>query len=238
MAKKEIKTDGWLATYADTVTLLLTFFVLLYSFSTVDAEKFRQISNGFQSMFSGKADASILEFNIASGDAPLVGTPDPTAEVQNLDPDKTLYDDITDFVKENNLEEQVNIYQNSKGINIELKEAILFDTGKAVLRNDSLGVLDKVNELINKVNTNVIVEGHTDNVPIKTSQYPSNWHLSSARAMSVLDYFLVAKGQKNPERFSAQAYGEYSPIAPNDTAEHKAMNRRVNIIILSSKKVS
>lgn len=236
MAKKEIKTDGWLATYADTVTLLLTFFVLLYSFSTVDAEKFRQISNGFQSMFTGKADASILEFNIASGEAPIVGTAEPVAETPKADQEKKLYDDITAFVKENNLENQVNIYENYKGINIELKEAILFDTGKALLRQDSLGVLDKVNELINKVNTRVIIEGHTDNIPIKTAQYPSNWHLSSDRAMSVLNYFLNIKGQRNPERFSTQAYGEFSPIVPNDTPEHRAMNRRVNIIIVSSKK--
>lgn len=236
MAKKEIKTDGWLATYADTVTLLLTFFVLLYSFSTVDAEKFRQISNGFQSMFSGKPNASILDFNVASGEVPIVGTPEPTAQTPEVDQDKKIYDDITAFVKENNLENEVNIYENYKGINIELKEAILFDTGKAILRQDSLGVLNKVNELINKVNTRVIIEGHTDNVPIKTSQYPSNWHLSSDRAMSVLDYFLITKGQRNPERFSTQAYGEFSPIVPNDTPEHRAMNRRVNIIIVSSKK--
>lgn len=236
MAKKEVKTDGWLATYADTVTLLLTFFVLLYSFSTVDAEKFRQITNGFQTMFNGKADASILEFNIASGEAPIVGTSEPVAETPIENQEKKLYDDITAFVKENNLENQVNIYENYKGINIELKEAILFDTGKAILRQDSLGVLDKINELINKVTTRVIIEGHTDNLPIKTAQYPSNWHLSSDRAMSVLDYFLITKGQRNPERFSTQAYGEFSPIVPNDTPEHRAMNRRVNIIIVSSKK--
>lgn len=236
MAKKEIKTDAWLATYADTVTLLLTFFVLLYSFSTVDAEKFKQIANSFQSMFNGRADASILEFNVSSGDAPIVGTKDPVAETPKVDQEKKLYDDITAFVKENNLENEVNIYENYKGINIELKEAILFDTGKAILRQDSLGVLDKINELINKVTTRVIIEGHTDNLPIKTAQYPSNWHLSSDRAMSVLDYFLITKGQRNPERFSTQAYGEFSPIVPNDTPEHRAMNRRVNIIIVSSKK--
>ncbi|EQB87776.1 chemotaxis protein MotB [Clostridium punense] len=238
MAKKEIKTDAWLGTYSDTVTLLLTFFVLLYSFSTVDAQKFRQISNSFQSIFTGKADDSMLEFNIASGEAPIVGTTDPISDASKENQEKKLYDDIKAFIHENNLENDVNIYENNKGINIELKEAIIFDTGKSDLRSDSLGVLDKVNEMINKVNTNVIIEGHTDNVPIKTSQYPSNWHLSSARALSVLDYFLVTKGQKNPERFSAQAYGEFSPIVSNDTPEHRAMNRRVNIIIVSNKKAS
>jgi chemotaxis protein MotB len=217
MSKKEVKTDGWLATYADTVTLLLTFFVLLYSFSTVDAAKFRQISTSFQSMFTGKAANSMLEFNVASGEVPVVGKPEQTTETK--DPNK-----------------EITVYENYKGINIELKEAILFDTGKAHLRDDSVGVLSKINEIIGKVSAKVIVEGHTDNLPIKTEQFPSNWHLSSARAMSVLDYFLVTKGQKNPERFSAQAYGEYSPIAPNDSAEHRAMNRRVNIIILSGKK--
>jgi len=234
MSKKEVKTDGWLATYADTVTLLLTFFVLLYSFSTVDAAKFRQISTSFQSMFTGKAASSMLEFNVASGEVPVVGKPEQTTETK--DPNKEIYEDITEFIQENNLQNEVKVYENYKGINIELKEAIIFDTGKAYLREDSLGVLNKVNEIIGKVSSKIIIEGHTDNVPIKTAQFPSNWHLSSARAMSVLDYFLVTKGQKNPERFSAQAYGEYSPIAPNDSAEHRAMNRRVNIIIVSGKK--
>lgn len=234
MSKKEVKTDGWLATYADTVTLLLTFFVLLYSFSTVDAAKFRQISTSFQSMFTGKAASSMLEFNVASGEVPVVGKPEQTTEAK--DPNKEIYEDITEFIQENNLQNEVKVYENYKGINIELKEAIIFDTGKAYLREDSLGVLNKVNEIIGKVSSKIIIEGHTDNVPIKTAQFPSNWHLSSARAMSVLDYFLVTKGQKNPERFSAQAYGEYSPIAPNDSAEHRAMNRRVNIIIVSGKK--
>lgn len=234
MSKKEVKTDGWLATYADTVTLLLTFFVLLYSFSTVDAAKFRQISTSFQSMFTGKAASSMLEFNVASGEVPVVGKPEQTTEAK--DPNKEIYEDITEFIQENNLQNEVKVYENYKGINIELKEAIIFDTGKAYLREDSLGVLNKVNEIIGKVSSKIIIEGHTDNVPIKTAQFPSNWHLSSARAMSVLDYFLVTKGQKNPERFSAQAYGEYSPIAPNDSTEHRAMNRRVNIIIVSGKK--
>ncbi len=233
MSKKEVKTDGWLATYADTVTLLLTFFVLLYSFSTVDAEKFRQISSSFQSMFSGKPDASMLELNIASGEVPIVGEQQPTTDSQ-IDPTKQIYDDITSFIKENKLEDEVKVYENHKGINIELKEAILFDTGKAILRNDSIGVLNKINDLMGKVSSSIIIEGHTDNVPIKTSQFPSNWHLSSARAISVLDYFLVTKGQSNPGRFSVQAYGEYSPIVANDTPEHRAMNRRVNIIILTN----
>lgn len=235
MSKKEVKTDGWLATYSDTVTLLLTFFVLLYSFSTVDAEKFRQISNSFQSMFSGKPDTSMLEFNIASGEVPVVGEPQPSTDTA-IDPTKQIYEDITQFIKDNKLEDEVQVFENNKGINIELKEAILFDTGQAILRNDSLGVLNKISDLIGKVSSSIIIEGHTDNVPIKTSQFPSNWHLSSARAISVLDYFLVTKGQQNPERFSVQAYGEFSPLVANDTPEHRAMNRRVNIIILTNKK--
>ncbi|MEG0772969.1 flagellar motor protein MotB [Clostridium sp.] len=232
MAKREIKTDAWLATYADTVTLLLTFFVLLYSFSTVDAEKFRQISNSFQSMFSGDAASQILDFNIANGEVPVVGEPQPSAEASKPE---TMYDEIVNFIKENNLEDDVQVYENYKGVNIELKEAVLFDTGKAILHSDSLGLLNKVNDVVSKVSSRIIIEGHSDNVPIKTAQFPSNWYLSSARAISVLDYFLITKGQINPERFSVQAFGEYSPIVSNDTPENRAKNRRVNIIIVSSK---
>lgn len=236
MAKKEIKTDGWLATYADTVTLLLTFFVLLYSLSTIDSQKFQQIAVAMQSAFSGKADRSILEFNSSSGDVPIVGKPQLTVEDIQENENLEILEDVLTYIKENDLENDVQIYEDEKGLNIQMKDSVLFDTGKAELRSDSKNVLDKVSDLIGKVDNKIIIEGHTDNVPINTPAMPNNWHLSSARALSVLDYFLDSKKILNPQRFSAQGCGEYRPIAKNDTDEGRAKNRRVNIIVVTNVK--
>ncbi len=236
MAKKDIKTDGWLATYADTVTLLLTFFVLLYSLSTIDSQKFQQIAVAMQSAFSGKADRSILEFNSSSGDVPIVGKPQITVEDIQENEDLEILEDVLTYIKENDLENDVQIYEDEKGLNIQMKDSVLFDTGKAELRSDSKNVLDKVSDLIGKVDNKIIIEGHTDNVPINTPAMPNNWHLSSARALSVLDYFLDSKKILNPQRFSAQGCGEYRPIAKNDTDEGRAKNRRVNIIVVTNVK--
>ncbi len=236
MAKKEIKTDGWLATYADTVTLLLTFFVLLYSLSTIDSQKFQQIAVAMQSAFSGKADRSILEFNSSSGDVPIVGKPQLTVEDAQENENLEILEDVLTYIKENDLENDVQIYEDEKGLNIQMKDSVLFDTGKAELRSDSKNVLEKVSDLIGKVDNKIIIEGHTDNVPINTPAMPNNWHLSSARALSVLDYFLDSKKILNPQRFSAQGCGEYRPIAKNDTDEGRAKNRRVNIIVVTNVK--
>lgn len=236
MAKKEIKTDGWLATYADTVTLLLTFFVLLYSLSTIDSQKFQQIAVAMQSAFSGKADRSILEFNSSSGDVPIVGKPQLTVEDAQENENLEILEDVLTYIKENDLENDVQIYEDEKGLNIQMKDSVLFDTGKAELRPESKAVLDKVSDLIAKVDNKIIIEGHTDNVPINTPTMPNNWHLSSERALSVLDYFLENKKILNPQRLSPQGCGEYRPIAKNDTDEGRAKNRRVNIIVVTNVK--
>ncbi|WP_454053790.1 flagellar motor protein MotB [Clostridium sp. Marseille-Q7071] len=237
--KSEIKTDAWMNTFADTMTLLLTFFVLLYSFSTVDAEKFQQISASFQSMFSGKANTSMLEFNIASGQVPVVGKPENTTDslnVDNQDIQDNLYEQVSKLISESNLQDDVKVFENEKGINIQLKETVLFESAKSELLPNSKKILNEINTLIAKINNNIIIEGHTDNLPISTEQFPSNWYLSSARALSVLDYFLIDKKQPNPERFIANAYGEHNPLVPNDSDENRAMNRRVNIIIVTEEK--
>ncbi|WP_346890193.1 OmpA family protein [Clostridium sp. UBA1056] len=236
MAKREIKTDGWLATYADTVTLLLTFFVLLYSLSTVDAQKFQQIATAMHSAFNGKADTSMLEFNVSSGDVPIVGKPQITAEDAQENENLEILEDVVTYIKEKNLEEDVQVYNDVRGINIQMKDSVLFDTGKAELRPESKTVLDKISDLIAKVDNDIIIEGHTDNLPINRPGMPNNWHLSTDRALSVLDYFLGNKKILNPERLSPQGCGEYKPIAPNDTDENRAKNRRVNIIVVTNVK--
>lgn len=226
--------NEWIATYSDTVTLLLTFFVLLYSFSSVDAQKFKQIASAFQSVLSGESGYTIFDFNMKNGDVPLVG------ETSELGSDtggreNELYDKVKDFVDQNKLQNTVSVKSDRRGVLLELKDNVLFETGQGEIKKSSLVILDKLNKVISNMPNEIVVEGHTDNVPISNYKYNSNWELSTARAVNVVRYFVETK-RHTPSRFTAAGYGEYKPLYPNDTEEHKAKNRRVNIVIVASEK--
>lgn len=222
--KKEISQE-WLTTYSDMMTLVLTFFVLLYSYSLVDIEKFKEVATSMNTAFGG--GAGIFELNKPSGDVPIVGDDIPKSQ-----DDKGMYETVLDFVNKNELSEYVKIREDKRGVIMEFNNSILFDTGKTDLKPDSIPIMDKVSLLLDELKNNVIVEGHTDNVPIHYADFPSNWELSANRATTVLRYLVEKKGV-SPERLTAVACGEFSPIASNDTPEGRAQNRRVNILIVT-----
>lgn len=232
-----MRTDGWLATFADTMTLLLTFFVLLYSFSTVDAAKFEQIASSLQSVLTGEAGTTIMDLNVKSGEIPLVGEPmqtttDLTANTETED----IYEKVQSFIKEKKLENVVKLKSDDRGVIIQLRENILFESGKAEIIDKIKPVLKTISGLVSSFSNDIVIEGHTDNVPIHNYEYKSNWQLSSARALNVLEYFIGSKGQTHPERFTSVAYGEYKPIATNNNDVNRTLNRRVNILIVANEK--
>lgn len=232
--KKQISQD-WLTTYSDMVTLILTFFVLLYSFALVDIHKFKTVAASMSAAFG--SGASVFNLTDNSGNVPIEGSNQPTEslEVEGSDQaENDVYQTVSEFVDINSLNDYVTIKEGSRGVYIEFKEKILFDTGKAVIKEEGIPALMKIAELIRNMPNQIVVEGHTDNVPIHTYQYPSNWELSSARALSVLKYLTENRGL-DPKRFSIAAYGEYSPIDSNDTPEGRMQNRRVNILIITAK---
>lgn len=232
-----LKGDEWLATYADTVTLLLTFFVLLYSMSSVDAQKTKSIAGAFNSIMTGENGDSIMEFNMYNGEVPLIGgeTDDPIQGGEELTEQEKLYNNIKEFVRDNKLEDVVEIVDDERGVAMQLRDNILFETSSSDLREDSKFILSKLTSVIEVINNPVLVEGHTDNRPINTSKFPSNWELSADRAVNVVRYFVEVKGQ-DAKRFSATGYGEFKPVAPNDTYENMAKNRRVDILIVTADK--
>lgn len=233
--KKQISQE-WLTTYSDMVTLLLTFFVLLYSFSVVDTTRFKKIAYSLQNALLG-GNQTIFEHRDKSGDVPIIGenlASENNSSNATKDSTTSTYDVVVDFVEKNSLGEFVNVKGETRGVVIEFKDKILFDTGRADIKDEGVPVLMKVAELLRSVQSPIIVEGHTDNVPIRTAQFPSNWELSAARALRVL-WYMTENRQLDPKRFSAAAYGEFNPIAGNDTAEGRAQNRRVNIIIVTNK---
>lgn len=171
-----------------------------------------------------------------NGEVPLVGE---TVKMGSATGGKEneLYDKVKDYVQKNKLNGSVTMKKDAKGIAIELKDSVLFEVGKAEIKTNSIPILEKLNKLILSFPNEIVVEGHTDNVPIKNYKYDSNWELSTARAVNVLRYFVETKRQ-NPARFTAAGYGEFKPLYPNDTAENKSKNRRVNILIVSMERVT
>lgn len=240
MAKKKKQLDEptgneWMGTYSDMVTLLMTLFVLLYSMSSVDAAKVQAISNAF-SVLSGKAADSILEYDKYEGTEPIIGgeskVENTIEESENIE-NRTMYESVKEFVQENRLDSTIEIAQNEKGVVLQLKDNILFQSGQAELKTESSEILDKINTLISIMPNSVIIEGHTDNIPISNSKFKDNWDLSSIRATNVLRYFTEIK-QQDPTKFRAAGYGEYKPKVENNSDENRAQNRRVNIIIESN----
>lgn len=237
VSQDAIKADGWLATYADTITLLLTFFVLLYSMATIDNEKIKQLSTAFRTFMSGEEGATLMQYDLYDGEVPLIGgeTSDPVQGGEGITEQEKIYNDIKNFVESNNLSEVVEIIDDERGVAMQLKSNILFETSSSNLKEDSKSILNKINSIISSLENPILVEGHTDNRPINTDRFPSNWELSADRAVNVVRYFVEVLGE-DPERFSATGYAEFKPVAPNNNYENMAKNRRVDILIVTSEK--
>lgn len=224
----------WLTTYSDVVTLLLCFFVLLFAFSEVDVQRFRAILAAFQASL-GVLDGgrSVMEtqpdMSLGSGvwDLRDVQFYRPELEAQL----RALYTEVQEFIRERGLDFAVEVGLTDRGVVLRLAEGVFFDLGKADLRPDARRVLDELAVLVRAVPNPVRVEGHTDNLPIRTERFPSNWELSTARATNVVRYLIEEHGL-DPRRLSAAGYGEYRPVAPNDSDANRARNRRVDIVLL------
>ena len=230
---------GWLVTYGDLMSLLLTFFILLQSFSSIQESEFK------------KAIGSIL---IALGLNPIaetmVVTPmlgkkgvgragaqgDSDAESEELLDE--LQQEINAMLKDSIVQENKEISESIKmevtkqGVHITISDSIIFTSGSAALKPQFQKVLDVIGKVVapKMSSFEMVVEGHTDNVPIATAQYPSNWELSTGRALAVLKYMLN-KNKLSPEKITAVGYGEYRPTGDNRTAAGRSKNRRVEMYL-------
>mgnify|MGYP004460188409 FL=1 len=260
MAKKkqeeEIKTDLWKDTFSDLMNLLLCFFVLLYSMSSVDEVKYSELvasmSNSF-SIFSGGAQ-SIGEGQLISSGATQLNnldeyysdmgkasedtdSEDPMAEQKKKQEKDTrkLYSDVVEKTENNRIEDAVSVTmdENYQYVMISLSGGVLFDSGSAEIRKGAKTILSRVSYILkNYKDRQIKIEGHTDNVPIHTREFPSNRWLSTARATKVLEYFVDEKGLSE-KHMEASGRGYVDPVADNSTAAGRAKNRRVEIKIYS-----
>ena len=227
---KDDDTDSnWMTTFSDMMTLLMTFIVLLYSMSTIDAQKFKA------AVSSLRENMGILSGGRTMTEQPMVESGSMGSEItpsphQNL---TVARQEIQQYVQEKNLQDRVNMEMTQRGLVVRFTGQILFEVGEAEIRNEGRDVLDKVATVLKEMPNNVMIEGHTDNLPIDTEEFPTNWELSTARATEVIKYFIEDPGI-NPEKLSAAGYSKYRPIKPNDSPENRALNRRVEVVILNT----
>ena len=247
MAKKkrgkkheEEASEAWLLPYSDLMTLLLALFIALFAISQTDQTKLQALAQAFTAAFNtggpsffeqGGPNPSPQRQVMANEDNGEDAYMNNQAYMQENETLSDLQEQLEAYIRENQLEGELSTQLEEEGLMIRIKERALFPSGSADLVPESQRIGPIVANLLAAVPERVLISGHTDTDPINTVQFPSNWELSSVRAMTFMKYLLEINSNLNPARFSAIGYGEYRPIAPNDTAENKQRNRRVEILI-------
>lgn len=216
--------DRWLLTYADLITLLLAYFIVMFAISQTDLEKFEKLSASLRRAFNNVDLASVLESAGGGGEGFLDGLP-----AQNRDFVR-ISADLARLAQEKGLEGEISVNSRREGVVISISTSVLFDSGSAEIRPESEETLNTIANLLRGMPNEVRIAGHTDNIS-PYPKWPSNWELSAARAIQVVKY-LANQGGLESRRLSAIGYGEQRPLFPNDTPEHRQKNRRVEILIV------
>ncbi len=248
--------DRWLVSYADFITLLFAFFVVMYSISSINDGKYRVLSNTLTDAFLTEATTMdpIQVGELVRSLTPVSGEhaarEDPAAESAIIEkeqanmeeseeqdpknepqPLNAVKEDLANALEGYISKDLVDVIQTDRGIEVEMKSKMLFGSGSARLSSGAVKVLRDVAAILTPINNLIHVEGHTDTVPISTLAFPSNWELSAARAASVVNLF--AKLGVGAKRMAAIGYGEYRPVVGNHLAEGRQKNRRVSLIIMA-----
>lgn len=253
--KKDMGKEGgqerWLITYADLITLLMIFFVLMYTMSQVDVKKYAAVANSLSVVLTGEG----LELLDAPGPSVvhgLSGTALPESVPTNPSNQAQL-NEIKELIEEfianqgaisigtagnegrgTKLSEHIIVYEQERGLVISFKDTLLFGSGSADLTKLARDIIKQVGAALLDLPNYIRVEGHTDDLPINTAEFPSNWELSVLRATNVV-HVLSEEAKIPAERLSIIGYGQYRPLAPNDNSQNRSMNRRVDIVILKQK---
>jgi len=214
---------AYMLTYGDMMTLLLCFFVLLVSMSTMEVEKMKQAAASL------KGALSALPFQDRVRPAPI-SPMRPAAGALSRGRRSRAIARLRRVIREHEMEDVIKVQENPQGIHITIGDPALFDIGRAEIKPEFLPILNQIVEIIHTGDEIIRVEGHTDNVPIHNPQYANNWELSIARALSVIRY-IRNQQDIDTKRLRPVGCGEYHPVATNDTDEGRALNRRVEIYI-------
>lgn len=229
--------ESWLVPYADILTLLLALFIVLFASSSVDAVRFQQLSNVFNQVFT--SGTGFMDF---PSDSP---SKEPTSPEQRTGAEdleklgKNEQEELTEvqervnaYIEKNDLTDKLGTNLTDEGMLISIRENVLFESGVAEVRSENRKMAKEISGLlVMDLPRNIIVSGHTDNIPIKNSKYESNWDLSVMRSVNFMKLLLENK-DLDPEMFSAKGHGEFKPVASNETKKGRAKNRRVEILIV------
>lgn len=224
----------WMATFADLSTLLLTFFVLLLSFSNMDVVQFREMLGsvrdafGVQKKIQGSVEAissSPVEISVEQND----GAGDAPPHTKTVDLNGAMKEQIEQYVEEAEMQDDVEVELTPRGVVLRVKEGALYQSGSADLDAKSKELLDKIADMQKQFSDSMQIEGHTDNIPIKSRQYPSNWELSTARAITALQYLKDEKGI-SADKMGVAGYADSKPVDTNDTEDGRNRNRRVEFV--------
>ncbi len=218
-------SERWLLTYADLITLLLGLFVILYSMSRVDLEKYKSLGKALRTVFIGESGTPAVGAGTGPYEDATGGAYPDTSECYLT---MKLEESLADVQEAAGA---VSVEVEERGVVVRLMETLMFDLGKAQLRPEAKKLLSQVAPVLVKSGRPLMIEGHTDNLPINTYEFPSNWQLSAARSANVI-YFLTQQASVPEEQISGAAYADQRPIATNDTPEGRQQNRRVDIIFL------
>ncbi len=213
--------NGWIMTYGDMMSLLLTFFVLIVSFSSIQESKFKNAAISLRAAFGVLTDVP----SVISMPEPIVPRPEARLHEDVLAEVKRLERSLLDL----GVAQEVDVEVTETGVAFRIQAPFMFDSGRAALRPETLGMMDNLAQFFHKFPYPIRIEGHTDSVPISTVRFPSNWDLSAARAVAVARR--LQEGGVAPQRIEAVGMGEYRPLDGNDTAAGRARNRRVEIFL-------
>lgn len=206
--------DRYLITYSDLITLLLGLFIILYAMSNIDSNKYKGFIAAMGSYFGNESVVPQM--------------PDSKVVIK---PKEKLSEELSKLIVDNNYSNSIQLEETERGITVHILDDVLFPPGRSEINESSKLVLKRLAKVIVSIPNDIRIEGHTDNVPIFTERYPSNWHLSVDRALSTA-YYLINQEKISPDKVSIVGYSEYRPISPNDSPESRAKNRRVDLVIL------
>jgi len=239
MARKKYDDDSdnhdrWMVSYADFITLLFAFFVVMYALSSVNEGKYRVLSNSLLNAF-GRVPTAQTQGDAAPSGLSLPLPPrNRNSEALRREKEHLtgMAGKIQDVMAPLVEQGKVRVTQSARGVNVEINASVLFSPGDARLSGESIEALRAVADVLRNDDHAIQVEGHTDSVPIRNAQFPSNWELSAVRASSVVRLFIDAGIPE--KRLTAVGHGPTKPVGPNDTAEGRLRNRRVSVMILSN----
>lgn len=233
-------SSNWILTYSDMITIILIFFIIFFITSANENSVLYEIKQQLDSKVGDlETEKSKLEEdyddltqkneNLEEQNVTLAQE---LFQLRNIEEDiNTSNEDFIEYLRDNGLMDDVYLIQNENGLLIRFKDSVLFNSGQAILIGEGNIILDKIADKIKDIDNKIRVEGFTDNKPINTERFPSNWELSAGRAISVMRYFIENESME-AGRFSFTGWGEYKPIASNSTNEGRSKNRRIEITIL------